>query len=93
MTIEVLTSLLSVIVFVGLLSNKGRSPVREVNERLGLDVLRSSSSVILDDLEVHISFVNVRFGGMLLEVSVFAIIFEGVIIFNECDEEIVLRES
>ena len=76
-----------------LLSNKGRSSVNDVNDKLGLDVLKSSSTTF-DNLDVYKSFLNVLFGAVSDSVvSVLLMLFDGVTIFNERDDTIAFLQS
>ena len=78
-----------------LLTNDGRSSVNDVNDKLGLDVLKSSSTTYDDNLDVYNSFLNVLLG--LVPDSamscVLLMLFDGVTIFNERDETIAFLQS
>ena len=75
------------------LNNNGRSSVNDVNDKSGLDVLKSSST-IFDNLDVYRSFLNVLFGFTFVSVvSVLLMLFEGVTIFKDRDDTIAFRQS
>ena len=75
-----------------LLIIEGLSSVNDVNDKLGLDVLKSSST--FDNCDIYKSFLNVLFGAVSVsDVSVLLMLFDGVTIFNEHDDTIAFRHS